>query len=76
MVFSINAVESGPNNFAAFQQLAMQPEEDPPSGAGNSTDANGGDGGDTSAAVGVVGRGGNLDTLVVVVGPLLFILIL
>ncbi|KAJ2924169.1 hypothetical protein H1R20_g12924, partial [Candolleomyces eurysporus] len=25
MVFSINAVESGPNNFAAFQQLAMRP---------------------------------------------------
>ncbi|KAJ7914634.1 hypothetical protein B0H13DRAFT_2325083 [Mycena leptocephala] len=23
MVFSINAVESGPNNFAAFQQLAL-----------------------------------------------------
>jgi hypothetical protein len=24
MVFAINAVESGPNNFAAFQQIAKQ----------------------------------------------------
>ncbi|TEB10258.1 hypothetical protein FA13DRAFT_1749018 [Coprinellus micaceus] len=34
MVFSINAVESGPNNFAAFQQLASRP-----SGSSSSTDS-------------------------------------
>lgn len=41
MVFSINAVESGPNNFAAFKQLAQRPITSAGSTGGTSGD-NGG----------------------------------
>ena len=43
MVFAINAVESGPNNFAAFQNLAKQqgasPYGSPSTSAGNPTES-------------------------------------
>ena len=38
MVFSVNSVETGPNNFAAFQARAMQLNG---TGSGNSTSTNG-----------------------------------
>ncbi|KAF8650216.1 hypothetical protein AX16_005349 [Volvariella volvacea WC 439] len=59
MVFAINAVESGPNNFAAFQELAMRingtgvPGSSPSSGAnptGSSTGSNT-NGDDANAAI-------------------------
>jgi plastocyanin len=55
MVFSINAVESGPNNFAAFQQLARRPTN-----SSSSTDggANTGNGGNTTTGDNG-GNGGN-----------------
>lgn len=53
MVFSINAVESGPNNFAAFQQLARRPTNSSSSTDGG--DANTGNGGNTTDG----GNGGN-----------------
>ncbi|KAJ6458693.1 hypothetical protein DFH09DRAFT_960924 [Mycena vulgaris] len=37
MVFSINAVESGPNNFAAFKQIAMRGPADAVAGSGSAT---------------------------------------
>lgn len=43
MVFSINAVESGPNNFAAFQQLATR-------SANASSSTNGGSSGNAGNA--------------------------
>lgn len=54
MVFSINAVESGPNNFAAFRQLAQRPTN-ASSSTGNSDDNgnggnNGGNGGNGNGA--------------------------
>jgi hypothetical protein len=43
MVFAINAVESGPNNFAAFQQLAKQtaPSSSAPAAGSPSTGTSG-----------------------------------
>ncbi|KAF7426398.1 hypothetical protein PC9H_008766 [Pleurotus ostreatus] len=59
MVFSINAVESGPNNFAAFQQLARRINGTEASGAasGNGTSTGSGNGAIsvTSSFVGFVG---------------------
>ncbi|KAJ2919925.1 hypothetical protein MD484_g453, partial [Candolleomyces efflorescens] len=53
MVFSINAVESGPNNFNAFRQLAMRPQNTS-SQTGGSNNTNGGNNsGNDSAAVAV-----------------------
>jgi len=60
MVFSVNAVESGPKNFAAYQALAMgNAAAAPPSGAGGAassiaSDAGGAVGAATSAAGGVI----------------------
>ncbi|KAJ3533241.1 hypothetical protein NMY22_g7420 [Coprinellus aureogranulatus] len=51
MVFSINAVESGPNNFAAFRQLAQRPTNASSQTGGNT--GNGGQSGDNN------GNGGN-----------------
>ncbi|ESK94187.1 hypothetical protein Moror_8387 [Moniliophthora roreri MCA 2997] len=41
MVFSINAVESGPNNFANFQELAKRMNGSPTSSGGNSAPSGG-----------------------------------
>ena len=52
MVFSINAVESGPNNFAAFQQLATRP-----SGSSSSTEGGSAGGAGNGAFVTSPGAG-------------------
>ncbi|KAJ7139285.1 hypothetical protein C8R44DRAFT_938983 [Mycena epipterygia] len=50
MVFSINAVESGPNNFAAFKQIAM--------GSGSSSASAGGSGTGSAGAPGASQKAG------------------
>lgn len=60
MVFSINAVESGPNNFNAFRQLAMRPTNTSSSTNGGGSNNGGSSGnnnsGNNSAAVAVSSR--------------------
>jgi hypothetical protein len=58
MVFSINAVESGPNNFNAFRQLAMRPQNTSSQTGGSNT------GGSNSG-----NNSGNNDSAAVAVGP-------
>ncbi|KAK0218563.1 hypothetical protein EDD85DRAFT_915880 [Armillaria nabsnona] len=60
MVFSINAVETGPNNFAAFKELAIQTNS---TGTGNSS-GNGTSGSGAFSVSGHVGLGAIFSALV------------
>ncbi|RXW20279.1 hypothetical protein EST38_g5580 [Candolleomyces aberdarensis] len=61
MVFAINAVESGPNNFNAFRQLAMRPQNTSSQTNGGSN--NGGSNGNNNSG------NGNNNSAAVAVGP-------
>ncbi|KAJ7058536.1 hypothetical protein C8F01DRAFT_292951 [Mycena amicta] len=50
MVFSINAVESGPNNFGAFRTLAMSTDPNAGSSSGSSGSSGSGGGGTVSSS--------------------------
>ncbi|KAL4256206.1 Cupredoxin [Pleurotus pulmonarius] len=54
MVFSINAVESGPNNFAAFQQLARRINGTEAAGAASGNGTSSGSGSDSGSGNGAV----------------------
>lgn len=66
MVFSINAVESGPNNFSAFQTLAERINGTGTTGSGTSTSPSAA-ASSSSSATRVLGQHGYFEKVVLLV---------